>query len=266
MKRIEFIAPVESMRGNLSGSQELNYRENNNPAYEAPNGDAHALNYQPRFIGAKRSKDGLKYFAVRTKSTTKLNAATRTTMALLGVIAAMKSALKTRHAADWSKLQQAYAYQVEHGIAVPDTFDKWVNDIFRTMLKYKQESYTFNQASISVSVYNPYGGEATALVISRKVWEKFADVLNAGAFDGHFTIDSVKFPVIMGNNWEELKDATSTANPNVRACYAGITIPMAGSNPLYNGRPIYDLSGVVQTGESVIDSESAEFTTINPNA
>ena len=152
MKRIEFIAPVESMRGNLSGSQELQYRENNNPAYEAPNGDAHALNYQPRFVGAKRSKDGLKYFSVRTKSTTKLNNATRMTMAVLSVVAAMKSALRTAHAADWAKLQQAYAYQVQHGISVPDTFDKWIFEIFGQMLKYRQSSYVFNQASISVTV------------------------------------------------------------------------------------------------------------------
>lgn len=38
MKRIEFIAPVEAMRGNLSGKQDLLYVENDNKAYEGPVG------------------------------------------------------------------------------------------------------------------------------------------------------------------------------------------------------------------------------------
>ena len=54
MKRIEFIAPVESMRGNLSGNQSLEYALNNNPAYDAPDGVQYARNYQPRLAPIKR--------------------------------------------------------------------------------------------------------------------------------------------------------------------------------------------------------------------
>lgn len=67
MKRIEFIAPVEAMRGNLSGRQKLVYAEHDNPAWEAPDGRQYARNYKPRFIGAKRAKDGATYFSTRTK-------------------------------------------------------------------------------------------------------------------------------------------------------------------------------------------------------
>lgn len=268
MKRIEFIAPVESMRGNLSGSQDLKYRENNNPAYEAPNGDAHALNYQPRFVGAKRSKDGLKYFSVRTKSTTKLNAKTRLTMAVLGSIAAMKSALKTLHVVDWAQLQRAYAYMVEHGIDVPNTFDKWINREFGTMLRYKTESvaYTIAAASINVTVVNPFTDAQGALVINQKTWYKFFEVLNTNASPTMvFYVDGHKFYTINPSTWEELFDDTSTQNPNMRASYAGISIPSAGANPKYNDQPIYNANGVVQTGESAIVAD-AGYTTIAPQA
>lgn len=267
MKRIEFVAPVESMRGNLSGSQKLDYRENNNPAYEAPDGDAHALNYQPRYVGAKRAKNGLKYFIVRTKSTTKLNAKTRKAMAILGVVAAMKSALKTMHAADWAKLQQAYAYQVEHGMEVPDTFDKWVSQVFSNMLRYNQEVYTFTQASISVSVYNPYASSASALVISTRVWRKFFIVL-AGTLlvtNNVFSIDNeVFYRPDTAETWESLKDATAVTNPNWRATYANITFASAGSDPLYNGMSIFDPSGTIQQAETELDDVA--YTTIAPTA
>lgn len=90
MKRIEFIAPVESMRGNLSGSQKLAYPTDNNAAYDSPVGSRnYANNYQPRFIGAKRSSDNLKYFAVRTKSAIGMTARSKHAMALLGGAGAM---------------------------------------------------------------------------------------------------------------------------------------------------------------------------------
>lgn len=264
MKRIEFIAPVESMRGNLSGAQVLDYRENNNPAYEAPDGDAHALNYQPRFVGAKRAKDGLKYFAVRTKSTTKLNAKTRMAMAILGVVAAMKSALKTLHAADWAKLQQAYAYQVEHGISVPDTFDKWIDREFGTMLRYGQEKVQYVMASINVAVYNPYADHASALVISNRIWVKFLNVFKSGLDAFYISIDSASFLVMNGITWEGLLDPTATENPNMRASYAGITIASAGANPMYMGHSIYDEAGVIQTSETELVADT-KYTTIAPN-
>ena len=266
MKRIEFIAPVESMRGNLSGSQELVYRENNNPAYDAPDGDAHALNYQPRFVGAKVSKSGLKYFAVRTKSTTKLTNKSRMAMAVLGVTAAMKSAMKTSHTADWAKLQQAYVYQKEHGIEVPETFDKWVNKIFGDMLRYHQEKFSFNQASIAVTVYNPYENHTNALIIKNTIWLKFHEVLGVNGVVTTITIDGKKFYVVDDTTWEGLFDASATPNGNLRASYAagGISIPSAGANPLYYGLPIYRGS-TVQTAESEITIE-IDYTTIAPSA
>lgn len=87
MKRIEFLAPVEAMRGNLSRSkQTLLYADNDNPAWDAPVGvRSYARNYQPIFVGAKVTKTGKKYFAVKTKTAVTITAAAKTRMALLGV-------------------------------------------------------------------------------------------------------------------------------------------------------------------------------------
>lgn len=84
MKRIEFIAPVESMRGNLSGNQDLQYAPDNGKAWDATGEKASANNYAPRFVGAKR-RDGLKYFSVRTKSTTIMSEVMREQMASLSI-------------------------------------------------------------------------------------------------------------------------------------------------------------------------------------
>lgn len=85
MRGIEFLAPVEAMRGNLSGNQVLNYPTNDNSAWDAPAGKtSYARNYQTRYVGAKRSSSGLKYFSVRTKSAVANTPLTRLQQAALG--------------------------------------------------------------------------------------------------------------------------------------------------------------------------------------
>lgn len=84
-KRIEFIAPVEAVRGNMSGKQELLYPSNNNRAFEAVQDKVnYARNYRPSYIGAKRSSDGLKYFSVRTKNAVTLTQTALRNMAVNG--------------------------------------------------------------------------------------------------------------------------------------------------------------------------------------
>ena len=87
MKQIEFIAPVEAMRGNLSRSkQTLLYADNDNPAWDAPeNKRSYARNYQPIFVGAKVAKSGRKYFAIKTKTAITITPAVKLRMALLAV-------------------------------------------------------------------------------------------------------------------------------------------------------------------------------------
>lgn len=83
MRSIEFLAPVESMRGNLSGNQVLEYPTQNNRAWDAPSGKvSFASNYNTRYIGAKRAANGLKYFAVKQRHAVNNTLAARTQQAV----------------------------------------------------------------------------------------------------------------------------------------------------------------------------------------
>lgn len=263
MKRIEFIAPVESMRGNLSGSQDLEYRENNNPAYDAPNGDAHALNYQPRFVGAKRSKDGLKYFSVRTKSTTKLNARTRKTMAILGSIAAIRSAEQFNGSSEWSQLHAIYQYRMEHGgdaAGIGISFNKWIDYWLRDMLMYKKSSLTLTASGLSVTIDNPYNAyDADALAIKKQVFAKFVPILTADANTILFEVDGKPF-VARAIAWNSFKDDMN--NDNYVNMFTDFTIPTADDAAVqYNGLQLYTAAGVaVKSDDAIVANE--KYTTI----
>lgn len=271
MKRIEFIAPVESMRGNLSGGQSLDYADNNNPAYEAPNGVQYARNYQPRFIGAKRGADGLKYFTVRTKSATNLKASTRRAMAIVGVTAAIRSALMSAHAADYAKMQQAFEYLKETG-RLPEgknTFKKWFDAQVKEMLVYKRATWSFTYASITFTLHNPYDlASAQALIIKPSIWVKFA---NFFAFKGAATI-KMGFVAIDGNQLFVAVEASDnltfslakdygTNNPN----YAGNLTDIAydAESLTYKTFPVYTMEGVAITGDSVL-TDGEKLTTAEP--
>lgn len=272
MKRIEFIAPVESMRGNLSGGQSLEYADNNNPAYEAPNGVQYARNYQPRFIGAKRGADGLKYFAVRTKSATNLKASTRRSMAIVAVTAAIRSALMSAHAADYAKMKQAFEYLKETG-KLPEgqnTFKKWFDANIKQMLVYKRATWSFTYASVSFTLNNPYNLQsAQALIIKPSIWVKFA---NFFAFSGT-ELDKQAFIYIDGNllyvaateqDALDMSVAKDFTNPNMVAELAAVTITTSGTQVVqYNSQTVYTPTGDVLYPVTVL-VEGTKYTTAGP--
>lgn len=95
MKRIEFIAPVEAMRGNLSGAQKLVYAQHNNPAWDAPEGKSYARNYKPRFIGAKRAATGATIFATRVRNAINNSTKVKVAQAVLGSMTMMLNGVET---------------------------------------------------------------------------------------------------------------------------------------------------------------------------
>ena len=190
MKRIEFIAPVEAMRGNLSGKQDLLYPSNDNKAYESPVGFVnYARNYAARFIGAKIAKTGHKYFAVRTKSATHVTAKSKKAMALLGGAGALYAAL-LKTPAKLTTAQSLWNYAQAHG----DTrsFRAYMMDFFRQGLIQHVAAFTANVASISLSIDNPWGKFTGSLdiQISNKIRVKFWTELVSGGFE--FTVDGMK--------------------------------------------------------------------------
>lgn len=171
MKRIEFIAPVEAMRGNLSGTQkDLEYPTNDNAAYESPVGSRnYARNYQPIFVGAKRASDGLKYFAVRTKTAVGMTTTSKKQMAVLGGAGAVIAAiLRNKTAQLYTDVLAAYEYAKSRNSAI-GTFRKFVSDQVLANLRGKQPAafISAKNASTMVTVNNPYhstGYSPSALV------------------------------------------------------------------------------------------------------
>ena len=94
MRHIEFIAPVAAVRGNLSGKQNLLYPTKNNSAWDIPSDKRnYATNYAPRYVGAKRSRDGRTYFSVKQRSSVSMSDAMRKQQAVLGGSKAIYDAL-----------------------------------------------------------------------------------------------------------------------------------------------------------------------------
>lgn len=83
MKRIEFVPGILAMRGNISGNQKVGYPLNGGAAYDAPEGVNHATTYRASYIGARRAKDGLTYFSVKTKQTVNITPEARLKWAVL---------------------------------------------------------------------------------------------------------------------------------------------------------------------------------------
>lgn len=275
MKRIDFLAPVESMRGNLSGNQVLLYAENNNPAYEAPNGKQYARNYSTRYIGAKRSATNLKYFAVRTKNAATLNAVTRKNMALTGAVASIISRLMTTQSATaWTQINNAFNYLKSNNL-LPEgvkTFRKWVDLNLRNMLKFNRGDWSFTQASITFVVFNPFdvdNDDAGVLTLPRGNWVKFAQSLayNFGASSKsgiYFKADGLTMfsPFKATQQPSTFADILALENPNMKAQLSGLTV--SGSNVLYNSMQLYTSAGVAVQATDIV--AGVNYTTIAPTA
>lgn len=175
-KIIEFIAPVNAMRGNLSGRQTLLYAERNNPAWEAPQGVNAARNYTPRYVGAKVAKTGRKLFSVRKKSVVNITSSTKKAMALLAGSAACLIAA-SKNLAILTELQHAFAAALASNPTL--TWRKWLQPILYSMLASKATHAKVTSDIGTVKIGNPWVNPApgetdiTALTIPQKDLVKF---------------------------------------------------------------------------------------------
>ena len=214
MKRIEFIAPVEAMRGNLSGKQDLLYAENNNKAFEGPVGQTnYARNYSPRFIGAKVAKTGKKYFTVRTKSANHLTVKAKNAMALLGGTGAIVGAiLSAKSGEPYNNIMAQYIELQQLG--ENRTFRKYVSDVVRAALIAKSATIVFAGPRPAYSINNPWiaptqtqGAEISASI----VWKFAGELCANGARLIHITFTKpgtgekmdVERYVLTGSTWAD---------------------------------------------------------------
>jgi len=211
-KRIEFIAPVESIRGNMSGRQNLVYAENDNKAFEAPQGQVnYARNYTPRFVGAKRASDGRKYFSVRTKNGVNLSAKSMKAMALLGGTGAIYAAIINSDTLR-NGVEMVFRFLIDRtqqglagGIPVDTTFRQYVSGVVRRALESKAQVITFaGGAGVQpVNINNPwvYGGSGSEISIAQKVLVQFwLQLANSGIY---FYVNSRKGIARIGQTFEE---------------------------------------------------------------
>lgn len=172
MKRIEYIAPVQSMSGNLSGRQDIVYSVDGDKAYELGEGVFSAIGYQPRLIAQYRRADGRAYFIVRTKNTSNCSAVARRNWAVSGATFAIIGAImRAKGTAIYTSIRNAYT-----SAGAAHTFRAWCTQIVRSAIAAGSEVITFAEG---VTVNNPYvaATQTEGVEISAEIISKFSDIL-----------------------------------------------------------------------------------------
>lgn len=204
MKIVEFIAPVEAIRGNMSGRQDLLYPSQDNKAYEGPVGSVnYARNYTPRFVGAKIAKSGKKYFTVRTKSANHLTVKSKKAMALLGAAGALYAALvREKSSALYTNLMAQYVKLQELGMT--KTFRQYVMEGFRSGLINNVEQFVFSGPLAPVNIDNPWGkfSGTLNLPVTQNIRVKFWGELVYSGIE--FTVDGMRGVARSGFSWDDL--------------------------------------------------------------
>lgn len=196
MKRIEFIAPIDSMRGNLGGKQSLVYAPNDNRAFESIDGQLNpALNYEPRLIAAKGKR---RYFCVKTKSTCHLTPRYKNTMANLGGVGAVYSALVRNKSSQL--YQNAYGcYLDEKAAGYDGTFRKYMYGFIKSALDAKNANIDISTANHRVVIDNPFVKTGVSnITINSASLIKFWPILANNPVIKN--IDGVSTPIICHKN------------------------------------------------------------------
>lgn len=203
MKKITFIEAVESMQGSLTRRQDLEYAENNNPAFFAPKGQKEsARNYRPIYVGQKRAESGNTYFAVRARTSVKLTPARMLQMAVMGGAGAMwKRFTLDTHIPVHDKIIAAYNSE---NPTTRGTLRQYFMRKIMTMLKNKQHDiyfHNYNTGEISI-VYNPWAAEdLNPFRPDPQIVAKFMEQLYPTPVD-YFEINGVKYPFPRSKDWE----------------------------------------------------------------
>lgn len=242
MKRIEFIAPVEAMRGNLSGAQKLQYPTDNQGAYEGPAGTVnYARNYSPRFIGAKIAKSGKKYFAVRTKTANHLTVKSKQAMALMGGTGAIvASILRDKTAEIYTNLYGAWVKAQELGGST-STFRQFLSGSVRRMLIQKSATYHVQVGEFGQDIDNPWNttSQTPNVSISQAILVKFWGELAAKPIV--IDVEGLKLIAHSGDTFQNVIESgynvmNLKALANVPGAVGGITTVVTADSTADSGK------------------------------
>lgn len=265
MKRIEFIAPVQAIRGNMSGNQQLLYAEHDNPAYESPRlRRNYARNYRPSFIGAKVSSSGKVYFAVKTKSAVHMTAKAVKAMALQGGTGALVGALlANKSATPYTQVNAAFLLAKVSNPRL--TFRKYASDKIRNCLLAKVKLIAWSEGAVSVSFKNPWydASMTTGAQVSQEVLVKFWDELAVSGIS--FTVDGKKGIATVSNG-----DLTTITFGDIAQNDAINVIPIERGTAPYddyacaNGGYLTLNGQYVETGDEPVSGAAYVTTTTAP--
>lgn len=181
MKRIEFIAPVNAMRGNLGETQrDIVYPTHDNSAYDGPVGERNtARNYNPIIVGAIRA-NGRAYFCVRTKTTNHLTPLAKKSMATMGATCAVYAAMK-KDASIAAKMDEVFTFMIP-SLPAGATPRSYFMERITLALSNKDALIDLSAGSIEFKVINPwaYKGEsegAFTINVKAEIVVKFWDEL-----------------------------------------------------------------------------------------
>lgn len=171
MRRVEYIVPIDAMRGSLCERQVLEYAESNNPAWYAPDGLQPALNYKPILVVAKRDKQ--RYYMVRTKSSARVDNSSKMSWAVFGGACALFGGI---NGSTSIKNQLMNIYRA----ASPNVkFRRWCFNALRPMLQNKALSCTFGSGASAVTLLNPWQNSGSSTVnVDADIYNKFVNFLS----------------------------------------------------------------------------------------
>lgn len=281
MRRINFIAPVESMQGNLSGDNNLLYQKNDNKAFYAPDGRQYAKNYGTRYIGALRARDKRAYFAVKQRSATLVTDIARKRWAVLGATAAIRSALIADEPQAFAQIQANLTAKVVQVVAAGGSTTLY-KEFFKVVSEAlaNKTAMTFSGSTV-VNVCNPFNllsqGDSSwvNLTINQDVWVKFMPYLgyagNIASAILPFTIDGHKMfaprqPEGPLMSWSGLiiDYVNDTTNENFAAQMDGLTLSEGSPEYVKYGANYVLLDNVYQTGSVDITKSAYKSTAVAP--
>lgn len=216
-KIVSTIAPIEQLRGNLSGRQNLKYNDNNNSAFEAPVGKQYAVHYRKSYIGCMRQSDGLTYFLVKTKNCVNVTAEFKKRMAVSGGAFAIVASIFRQKDTIYTKLSSILSWakllgDVENTI----TLRQYISEPLMNMLRAGNQSAIFSVTppgapSITATIMNPWysmeDAQSGGAEISTKIIQKFWKQLAQSALEYKVDGASEKLLGVAGATFGEVADS-----------------------------------------------------------
>lgn len=271
--------PFDHASGKLGTDQNLKYAENDNPAWDAPDGRQYAKNYKPVMVLNYNPATGKQSFQIKTKSATFMSPATRLQMAVSGGANAVIATIIALRMSATSALATIYSHFLNmqgSGIIPQDmTYRKYLTDVIYKGVKAKASVFTFASPQGQVIVNNPWvgGGAGVDVQIQSATLLKFAPYLcNAVVVVDDKVIGGI--PSVINDSdgshdttWAELK-----SNGNFGAQFQDFgtrteTIEEVEETIVtFKGSDLYKIGGARVMAEDTLVSGINAATTTAPNA